>query len=313
MKENILLYSQLSPAEQADVEAYVAQHPDLYPLLEEAKALGEVFREAQRVYAEPPDDEVLAYYLVTRQMNQHPPPPGLQAMFSRIEARLQADNDLRARYDRLAQRMTDLEAGSDAVAHFEQVTGHRLEPQPTSQPGFSPGTPVDRGPIRRSGRLLRRAGSLVAGALTVFLVFFAISTLTVSPLDDLAAFEEDDLIGMGVTRSANPNSGLTNEQRYEDALMLLRGVRTSTLGLFPRYNAADLQTAGSLLATIADQQGEATALRFEATYLLGKVRLAQHDVPAAREALTRVARNEHERNYRKADAEALLEAIPDQH
>ncbi|HMB93740.1 MAG TPA: hypothetical protein VKP65_23005, partial [Rhodothermales bacterium] len=244
---------------------------------------------------------------------QHPTPPGLQALFSRIEARMQADEDLRARYDRLAQRLTELEAGSDTVTHFERVTGHRLEPKPASQPGLSPGTPIDRGPVRRTSRTMRRVGGVVGGALAVFLVLFAISTLTVSPLDELAAFEGDDLIGMGVMRSANPTTGLTDEQRYEQALVLLRDVRSSTLGLFPRYDAERLQTAGSLLADIADQPGdEETLLQLEATYLLAKVRLAQHDIPAAREALTRVARSEHEKNFRKAEAETLLEAIPDQ-
>jgi hypothetical protein len=310
MKENILLYSQLSPTEQADIESYVAQHPDLYPLLEEAKALGDVFKEAQRAHADPPDDEVLAYYLVTRQMNQHPTPPGLHAVFSRIEARLQTDDDLRARYDRLAQRVTDLEASSDTVAHFERVTGHRLQPPSKSQPGFSPDTPVDRGPVRRSGRLMRRVGGAIGGVLAVFLVLFVVSTLTISPLDDLAAFETDDLIGMGVTRGGNPTAGLTNEQRYEQALVLLRDVRTATFGLFPRYDANRLQTAGSLLADIADQPGEETMLQLEAAYLLAKVRLAQHDVPAARAALAQVTGSDN--GWRKAEAEALLEAIPDQ-
>ena len=126
MKDNILLYSQLSPAEQADIESYVEEHPDLYPLLEEAKALGDVFQQAQRVHADLPDDEVLAYYLLTRQMSQHPTPPSLQTLFSRIEARMQTDEVLRARYDRLAQRLVELEAASDTIAHFERVTGHRV-------------------------------------------------------------------------------------------------------------------------------------------------------------------------------------------
>ena len=310
MKENILLYSQLSPAEQADIESYVAQHPDLYSLLDEARVLGEVLEEAQRAHADPPSDEVLVYYFVTRQLNQHPAPPGLQAVFSRIEARLKMDEALRARYDRLVQRLGELEATSDTMSHFEQVTGHRLQPKPESHPGVSPGIPVDRGPVRRSGSMVRRVSGVLGGAMALYLVLFAISALTVSPVDDLAAFESDDLIGMGPMRSASPTTGLTNEQRYEQAIELLRDVRTSTLGLFPRYDTERLQVAGSLLAGIAEQQGEETMLQLEASYLLAKVRLAQHNVPAARQALMQVINSEN--GWRKGEAEALLEAIEEQ-
>ena len=146
----------------------------------------------------------------------------------------------------------------------------------------------------------------------LYLVFFIISFSTVSPLDKLAAFAQDDLIGMGVLRSATPTATLTNEQRYEQARVLLRDVRTSTLGLFPHYDASRLQTAGSLLADMVNQQGDETRLQLEAAYLLAKVRLAQHNVPAAREALTLIIESDLDHNVRKADAEALMAAIPDQ-
>jgi hypothetical protein len=142
----------------------------------------------------------------------------------------------------------------------------------------------------------------------LYLGLLAVSHLTVSPLDEIAAFEEEDLRGFGsALRSASPGPDANDTvDRYEDALALLREVRSSMLGLFPRFDAQALQTAASLLEQVIAREANGSVLQMEAYYLLAKTRLAQHDVPAARAALQPVITSD---DIRTPYAEALLEEI----
>ncbi len=127
IEEKLLLYGQLSQADRREVDDYLAAHPELRPLLEQAQALSALFAACRDLLSETPGDEILAYLLVSRHI-QHgrPLPEVLRPFFERIEARLASDPDLQRRYHLLEDRLHRLEAGHDAVAQFERLTGTRL-------------------------------------------------------------------------------------------------------------------------------------------------------------------------------------------
>lgn len=302
IKEQILLYPHLSLEERHQVEQYVARHPEFEAMLEESKNAEAVLRAAQLLEEDPPSDEALAYYLATRRLTHHPTPPALREAFARIEARLREEPSLRARCDELEHQLATLEASTDAADLFERLTGHTLDPVPEAAPA------ADRRPLRR----LRPLGLRVAAILLVGLIMYGALWLAgrqAQPaMQQIAAFTTEDFEMQNLRmRGAQPATpAVTPDALYQQALPLLQSARTTTLGLFPRYDQDDLAAAADLLERAAAQEQEGTILHFEATYLLGKIHLLQGDVAGARAALQTVAAGQ---DWRAEEAAALLDRI----
>jgi tetratricopeptide (TPR) repeat protein len=207
------------------------------------------------------------------------------------------------------------DAATADQAPARRASDHRAaDPQGrrAGDPGGS-GRPVaaDRGPERgrkergqqedvahRVGRAstVRWAVAAVVALVAAYGVLFAASRASESPLDRLAAMEIDpDVVDSYRvrTRSAapppSPADSMTADALYLKALPLLRTARTSTLGLFPRYDAERLAEAETLLQSVLERTQPGSFLSREARFYLGKVNLAQDDVPQARSYLKAVA------------------------
>lgn len=126
VEEQIMMYSVLVPEERQVLDAYVVDHPELVPLLEEAKSWTALFQEARMLRDAEPGDEALAYLVVTRRMSRHPLPRRLEQTFRALESRVAAQPALQARVATLSRRLAALEAASDPVSQFEALTGYRL-------------------------------------------------------------------------------------------------------------------------------------------------------------------------------------------
>lgn len=318
MEDKLLVYSELPPEEQRAVEAHVAQHPELLPALEEARAFRELLQEARLLRADPPGDEALAYYLATRHVSPHPVPASLQDAFAGIEVRLTADASLRTRYEALSSRMAALEAASDPVEQFERLTGHRLPRQPQPAPGERAEVlAVSETASSATGRpaILRlwgQAGRWIAAAVVFLLALYGtlalVSHLSQSDLERLAALEGSayDEEGLRMRSGVTLPGYASSEELYRRALPLLREARKHTVGLFPRYDQRLLSDAAGLLERVVAQDPAASPLRSEAYYLLAKVRLAQADVEGAKTALRAVLDGS---GWRVPEASALLEQL----
>lgn len=315
----IEFYSELSPEERLQVEHYVQQHPELVPQLEEAKAFTALLGEARLLRADPPGDEALAYYIATRHVSPHPLPASFEEAFGRIEDQLTDDASLRARYAEQVRRMAVLEAQTDPVRQFEHLSGRRLSPAPDETLPLDTDAPKDdvlgaeaapAAPVIH--RLWRHAGRWAAAA--VFLVVALYGSLGV-----VSHFSQSDLDRLAVLNSSEyqaetmqMRSGelvpdyVTSDELHVQALSLLEESRTSTLGLFPRYDQATLREAAGLLQRIVDQEEDTSALRSEAYYLLAKIRLAQKNVDGARVALQAVLEGP---GWKVAEAQALLDDL----
>lgn len=316
-ESRILAYPHLSSDEQQEVEAFVNDHPEWASLLRDVQALESLAREAQRIGDLPPDDEVLATFAMADTVYADAIPASMRAPFEQIEARLEEDDALRARYRHIRGHLEALDAAFDPCAHFEQLTGHAVQvdaeasslasspnvdeasdasTRTVEEPAMSYGAVVDRmatwlfaGPGRRA----------VAALMVVALVYGALfvgSRWMQDPLDRLASVEVDPAVLDSYqirTRSAVPSPGSTSvDQSYLDALRVLTDARTTTLGLFPRYTPDSLQRAERLLTTVVQRAETGSFLHLEALYYLGNVHLAQGNVETARSALKVVVQRE---------------------
>src|SRR5690606_774982 len=133
IENKLLLYPDLSPSEQAEVERYVERHPEWAPALAEARALHDLFRAAHPSSSKP-DDAAVADYVLARALGG-PIMPERAAQHTFVAAALAADPDLERQAQRLARTLARLAADSeDPAAHFERLTGRRLAPLPEAAP-----------------------------------------------------------------------------------------------------------------------------------------------------------------------------------
>lgn len=332
VEEQILSYPHLPVEEQREVEVYVEEHPEWAPLLRDVRGLESLIRTIN-VEEEQPADLFLTTYVVVQYFH----PEGardtafsaLGNAFSRLEQRLEETPALRERADDLRQKLEEAEASLDPVAHFEELTGHTLAAN-TSEGATSvddPSKPArpDREtmmPVRSVlDQLLglpvaaRWAGAAVTVLLGAYTLLFAASEASESTLDRLATVDVSTQVvenySTSKTRSAVPtNDTMTVDDVYLDALTTLRRARTSTLGLFPRYDTTALRRAETRLKTVVDRTEGGSFLALEAQFYLGKVHLAQGEVEAARSRFKTVVEQE---GRSAQDARDILQTLREEY
>ncbi len=313
MEDKILIYSELTPEEQREVERHVQEHPEMRPLLEEAKAFSALLGDARLLRADSPGDEALSYYIATRHVSREPLPPSLHEAFAGIEEKLTDDAALRTRYAELVRRMAVLEATTDPVKQFEQLSGRSL-------PGAVPEALVSEADEPAEAEVPVPKRAVIhrlwwhAGRWAVAAVFFGVavygslglvSHFSQSDLDQLAALstiEVQDFQMRGGSGEPVPDL-VSSEELRDRAVLLLQEARTHTLGLFPHYDPATLSEAADLLQRVVEQEPETSTLRSDAYFLLARVRLAQKNVDGARAALHAVINGS---GWKAVEAQALL-------
>ena len=337
----LLNYDALSSTERAEAEAHLAAHPEASALVDEGRALRGLLEQAARAGADVPDAEAVAQYVAAQHMAHQPLPPDLAALGERVEAAFAAHPEVERHYSIMRDRLYALTAEAESPrAQFERLTGTRLKsnrlrsrrltdgPRENDLPDdelaeVPPVRPAQPAPDRRpqSWRATVRASTsvpflhrysparlaLAASVLLamlyggLFLAGGAAQTKLqrLANLDDVpAAYEGLRLRGMD--GAMDPTA-----ERYAAALDHLNAARSTTLGLFPRYDAARLDTTLHLLHEVTEFDEPSGALGLEAWFLIGKVLLHQGAVEPAREAFLIVV----ERQGPSApDAQRLLDA-----
>lgn len=282
--EQILLYAELSPEARRAVEDHVAAHPELAPLLDEARAFTRVLQEARRLSSPVPDDEILAYVVATRYLTRHQQlPEALQAPLARIEARLARDAGLKARHDVFARRMIELEASLDALAQFERLSGFSLTPP--ERPRQAPPQP-DR-PPRMRRLYLRTARWAVAATVVLVGLYSSLYLVDQFSRSDRtrAALLEPDGMAAYAARAGQVRGTFALapvDSLFLSGLYHLQSAQTTTLGLFPRFRPEPLRRALDALDGVVAEAPFNSFLYLEARYYRGKARLAAGDVAGAR-------------------------------
>lgn len=307
IEEQILSYPHLSAEKQREVEAYVEARPEWTSLLRDVRTIESLVRGVDGKRSE----SLLTTYVVMQHLHPGDVPSELAESFARLEQELEENPELRERAEAARQRLKNAEATVDPAAQFESLTGHALESDTAETPAAETTSTRDAIPNRdaaaplqafvdellRLPLAMRWAGAAVALLLGTYTVLFTASEVSQSPLDRLAAVDVSNQVVSNytstTTRSAAPSPDtLTADQLYVDALTAVKDARTSTLGLFPSYDDAELDRADRLLNQVLDRTESGSFLALEVRYYLGKVNLAQEQVEAARSHFRAVVERE---------------------
>jgi hypothetical protein len=330
VEEQILSYPHLPPDRKRAVEAYVESNPEWASLLQDVRTFESVSATGEGLTA-----SVLRAYVVVEHVEQSENrSPALEKALDRIRQQLQSDPDLQARVEEIRRRVTAAEDAIDPVAQVEQLTGGDAEEEwsddsptvrgegatdrtnrATSEDGNGRGhTASAKGAFaRRLNEIpssVRKAGLVLLLLLAGYLTLAGVSRMSQTSLDRLSTITVDEKMLENYRRivgsPASTGDTLTTGALYMKTLSTLRHARTSTLGLFPRYNADSLQHGKSGLERVIRRTESGSFLALEAHFYLGKVHLAQRNLDEAKSAFKFVVQRE---GRRKNDAYRILRAL----
>ncbi|SHK28043.1 tetratricopeptide repeat protein [Rhodothermus profundi] len=300
--DKILRFPWLSAEEQQQVLEEARRAPEWRELLDAVQSIAPLLQSVRVTPEDPMSKELLAFYLITRRLSPHPLPSALATFFAQLEAQLEADAALRQRCEEVAQQVEALARTFDARVHFEQLTGRTLSEEASVEAvEEATGARVLRPPASRctgagdrSARPLRRQtiwrwverGAFVVVVLSVIYGgLFWWSRVSRSELEQLGFIAPAHL----AVEHYRGEALSAQTETYQEALQQIRAAYSSFLGLFPRYDAARLARAESLLVAVVEAEPPSSPLRQEAHFLLAKVRMLQHNVEGAREVLQKIA------------------------
>lgn len=312
IEEMLAAYPELSDRERADVRAYVEAHPAWGPALVEATRWDELLRAARSAKEHAPHDEAIAYYVATRDLRLDEAPEDVAETIREIRNRIERDPELQQEVRRMAVRSAEIEAAVPAGAHFERLTGHRLEnyPDVNDAAGGTAGYRSEPERIGTASPIVWRIAASIVALVVTYGVLFAVGESLRPQHERLGSYEEDEVVidGFGVNRSESDDELSASVRLYLDALEQLRHAETSFIGLFPSYDQARLDSASGMLSQVIANEPDQSFLAGEAAYMLGKAELARGRIGAADEAFSRVVAAG---GRRAADARRMQSEIAD--
>lgn len=306
IEEKILSYPHLPVEEQREIEAYVESHPEWAALLRDVRSIEDLSADSR---SDLPSDALLATYVTVQHLHPNGAqelPPQLRGALSELEAQIKGDEALRHEVETARRRLREAEATVDPASHFEALTEHTLDKDPEPAQAEAP-TPEAGGSRAVSPSLLdvffnlprlARYGTAVAVLLIVaYGGLYGASQATQSTLDRLAVVDVSDQVVESYAdtnlRSPVPRTEASSvAEQYLEGLSALRRARTSTLGLFPRYDTDALAQAEQRLGQVLEKVEPDSFLALEAHFYLGKIALAQNEVDTARNHFKTVVKRE---------------------
>ncbi|MCA0267935.1 MAG: hypothetical protein LCH53_01740 [Bacteroidetes bacterium] len=286
LAERLALYPDLGPQDRAALDAQIAaDYPGGLPEHDEAQRFAALFDRARSAQPNPRTEALFG-----------DGEPGSDDDRAALEAVFPADP--LAHFRALDAKVQDVYPPPRFAAVEEQRRAERAAIRAADRASVPRATmrrPTWSRPYAWAAVLLLLAGSAA--------VWRGLQT----PLGDFTA-QELALEGYGTVRGDEASPLTTPEQRYAAALQELDDARTTTLGLFPRYDRERLLAARGLLDGVVRDSSSGDFLRLEALYVLGKTDLLLGNRDAATDALQQVVLGE---GAKAPEANALLNAIHD--
>lgn len=292
VEERILAYPHLSPEEQREIELYVESNPEWAPLLRDVRTLE---NRSELSTGNHEFGGLVATYVVMRRLHPEQVPSELQRAFRRLEARIEDDEALRDEVESARRRLAEAEESFSPIARFEELTGHSLEENPRSEKADTAerasadelALPQIFERVLEVPLVLRRLALAIVIVGVLYGGLFAVSTATQSSLERLAVVDgSDDVIeNYTSTQTRSAGTDLTTssvDSLYVEALSSLQAARSTTLGLFPRYDHASLTRSKQLLGRVLKGAEAGSFLALESHFYLGKIALAQGNAERAR-------------------------------
>ena len=233
------------------------------------------------------------------------------ASADRVHAAIGADPDLQAEADRIQERLGTRSRSADAqAARFDAIFG---TPEPAPEPAAVRAPRNDRAraadrqavaPPRVRLASARRVLVLAVGLVVAYGSLFAVSSSQQTDRNRVADLRDLSSYAPSTTRGAAEADSLP--ARLDAALDAVVAARRTTLGLFPRLDAAALDAAADELAEIVRASGAGTTVSQEARFALARVRVAQ---TRDAEAVALLGSLVQEQSYRAPEARRLLDFI----
>jgi hypothetical protein len=303
----LLIYDDLPPAERSEADAYLIDHPDARKTVEEGRRLRALARRPRSGEPGVTDAELL--YLLSAPPGR-PLPPLLAAVADRVEAARAASPEVAARHEELAHQIQEFEASiPSARAQFEALTGRSLRQRDgvrQDRPAVAPARHRWRQPAPWSPAKLAIAATILLAV--AYGVLFMVSEASLSETERLAALGgvPSDYAVVQLRGEASQADRVTGN--YVAALEELRQARSTTLGLFPRYDADGLDRALERFGAVVEADVPDGAFGLEARFLRARILLYRGEVAAAREELRLVIDRQ---GPSAPDAARLLETMTD--
>lgn len=289
------------------------------------------------------EDMLLAFYVTATYVEPGTRSQKLREAFQHLEDRAASDERLAQRIELFRERIWYAESDVSPVAQFESLSASKglssssrsLESMTEPLSSSSNATPADAAndSIDTSSSAAETTGSaselggvlgwvarwppevqwafaaiFVAGCLAAAL--WGVDQLTRSPLDELAAVEASQTriegYRMDAMASVADSDSVSADRLFLQALMKLREARTTTLGLFPRYDDEALSQGQTLLQQAVDMAEPGSFVGLEARFFLAKSYLAEKRVSDARGELQILARRD---SRRAAESVTLLQNL----
>ncbi len=290
----ILDYGLHDARERERVCEYVQRNPEWDTCYRTALQWERLLSDARSLANPDLDNEVLPYAVATDRLPENARNKPLRTVLDRIFRRAGVKSDLQLSLVLYRTRKEAVDSITDAVSHFEAVTGHSVRGEDRgeqarsrrrSRNAFRSIAAVSRAPVARS--VLRPACTLVV--MYIFL-FFA-STYRDTPIERMAHLRAGDFswTELGVSaRGDDTEWGRLLIARYDEALYVAASSQKTFLGLFPTYRYDQLQRARNLLQDTIQLQSERESVPAAAFITLAKLHFLLGDTTESLNALREV-------------------------
>ncbi len=290
-QEKLWCYPALDRAERAELEEIVRNHPEWQGHFQAAVRWAAFLSSSRSLNDPDSDEDTIAYTAVMDRLPDSVLPEDLVSPLARMKRRIEADPVRRNLFVEYQRRFEEFESESDAVSHFEAVTGHSFAHESVTE-ATTRTTRFRRDrslvPRAKSAPVLRgikRGSTLLIG---LYLVLLSLGHLGASNTDRLARLQSNDLhwTELGVsTRGDDPAWENQLIARYTAATREAARAKRSVLGLFPSYDYEKVGRARILLEDTIRIQERLEKAPASAYLLLAKLNLLMHDIEAAKSAL----------------------------
>jgi hypothetical protein len=290
--QHLLFYDELSPSERSEADAHLRDNPDDLLLVEEGRRLRAFMRKGGLDLQE--DD--LALISVALNMGHTDLPPHLQALHDSLVKAAEEDESLCREYEVLTARLRKvLQVLPDASEHFGSLQRELVPGRRSVRRRLLSAVPVVRDLVRKIGD--RRRGGRIALLTAVAVTMLGAATWATSEVtrphhERIAGLERVAALQGELRLRGDESAGVQPRHAFESAVELIEHSRRTTLGLFPRYDDADLSEAIETLDAVISREITDTALSLEARYLLARIYLHRGQLEAARHQLWLVVERE---------------------
>lgn len=311
IRQHLLLYDDLSSVERSETDVYLRSHPEGWAVVEEGRRIRRLVSDGLLDR----HDEDLPLFVAVLGTGRDALPPHIDRIRRRIMTAAADDPAVVSEFAEYGERLKLIvEALPSAAEHFAELRGRAIDKntQRSMRERLKSARPHLRAAVRRAYATTKSAVDpkrLAAAAILIATLFGAtwIVSDASQPLNvRVAALENlpDEIDAL----TLRDGDGGVDEivSLYSSALAAIRDSRTTTFGLFPRFDISGLAEADLALGAIIGNEPASSAISLEARYVRAKLHVHRNQIDSAVRDLEIVVAQQ---GPSARDAESLLKTL----